>query len=643
MLTFRYNINGDSMDTLDREEKIQNIVKYGKYVVLVIIIGIIALIIINSKQTYGKIEENLIAAAQKYVADNNINVNNTTFIEITKLGEIEGTELCSKASGVSITNEKGKLKYKAFLSCNNYQSKVSTSKTKYIILLGSDIIFLNKGETFEDPAYALKKEAEVTISGKVLTTPGIYTISYAAYVDNKLKETVYRKVIVSESDKGSNISGLVNEIEPVITLLGDKNMTISLNSRYKEPGYKATDYTDGKISRNVIVTGKVNTSQVGTYPITYKVTNSRGKTAIVQRFVKVIKETSNLNISLSQTSEELSATAKLELKIIGEDYKYTITPDGTSCFTTSCDYTAKSNGIYTFKIYDVYENEYIKEIEVSNIDNIPPAGSCSSTIRGNNTEVEVKASDNKGIASYTYILDGIEAAKSGDNTYKNSKKSSKVAVKVTDIVGNEANLICDVTVKEETIVPSKQNVGTFIKDFSKYLVVDTKVNIASFAYYVKKYASQITPPKYPDKCLSFAFYHAYALYHGDPLSSLTAAEGALYKSSKYFKKAIKNDDKQEILKIVYEQISQGKPCVLHVNGNVAGTSRHYVTVVGYKKTVTSGETIKGSDLLIIDSHNGNLQPMADEKGHGLRFMISGYDTGRKGDKAYGYQVYILNR
>ena len=35
-------------------------------------------------------------------------------------------------------------------------------------------------------------------------------------LDNKLKETVYRKVIVSESDKGSNISGLVNEIEPVI-------------------------------------------------------------------------------------------------------------------------------------------------------------------------------------------------------------------------------------------------------------------------------------------------------------------------------------------------------------------------------------------------------------------------------------------
>ena len=631
------------MNTLEREEKIQSIIKYGKYVVLAIIISIIILIIVNSKQSYSKIEKALIESAQKYVSDNNINVNNTTFIEITKLGEIEGTELCSRASGVSVTNEEGKLKYKAFLSCNNYQSKISTSKTKYIILLGGDIIFLNKGETFEDPAYALKKEAEVTISGTVLNVPGIYTLSYAAYVDNKLKETVYRKVIVSESDKESNISGLVNEIEPVITLLGDKNMTISLNSKYKEPGYKAVDYIDGKISRSVEVIGKVNTSQVGTYPITYKVTNSRGKTAIVQRFVKVIKEPSNLNISLSQTSEELSATTELKLEIIGEEYSNTIIPDGTKCNTKSCSYTVKNNGIYTFKIYDVHRNEYVKEIEVSNIDNIPPAGSCSAIVRGNNTEVEVNASDNKGIASYTYILDGVEAAKSGDTTYKASKKSSKVAVKVADIVGNEANLTCDITIKEETIIPSKQNVGVFIKDLSDYLVIDTKINVTSFAYYVKKYASQITPPGYPDKCLSFAFYHAYALYHGDPLSSLTAVEGELYKSSKYFKKAINNDNKQEILKIVYEQIKQGKPCVLHVNGNVAGTSRHYITVIGYKKTVTSGETIKGSDLLIIDSHNGNLQPMADEKGLGLRYMISGYDTGRKDKDAYGYQVYVLNR
>ena len=625
------------MNTLEREEKIQNIIKYGKYVVLIVIIGIIALIIINSKQSYSKIEKALIESAQKYVSDNNIQVTDTTFIEITKLGEIEGTELCSKASGVSITNEKGKLKYKAFLSCNNYQSKASTTNTKYIVLTGGDVITLNKGEAFNDPLYTLKKEAEVIISGKVLTTPGIYTLSYAAYVDNELKETVYRKVIVSESDKESNISGLVNEVEPVITLFGDKNMTISLNSRYKEPGYKAVDYTDGKISRSVDVTGKVNTSQVGTYPITYKVTNSRGKTAIVQRFVKVIKETSNLNISLSQTSEELSATTELKLEIIGEEYSNTIIPDGTKCITRKCSYTAKSNGIYTFKIYDVHGNEYIKEIEVSNVDNIPPAGSCSALIRGNNTEVEVNASDNKGIASYTYILDGIEAAKSGDNTYKTSKKSSKVSVKVMDIVGNETDLTCAVTIKEETIVPVRTGGSTSVKDINEYLVVDTKNDVVSLANYVEGRVSQNTPPGYPDMCLSFAYYHAYKLYNGDPLSSMTAVEGEKYHYASFFY-GVKNDSKQEILKVVYEQIKQGRPCILHVNGNKAGTSRHYVTVVGYKKTVTSGETMSETDLLIIDSYDGKLERMDKE---GSRFMISGYDTGRKGAKAYGYQVYIL--
>ena len=67
----------------------------------------------------------------------------------------------------------------------------------------------------------------------------------------------------------------------------------------------------------VVVTGKVDTTKVGTYTITYKVTNSRGRTAIVQRFVKVIKETSNLNISLSQNNEEVSATTELNLEIIG--------------------------------------------------------------------------------------------------------------------------------------------------------------------------------------------------------------------------------------------------------------------------------------------------------------------------------------
>ena len=72
------------MNTLEREEKIQNIIKYGKYVVLIVIIGIIALIIINSKQSYSKVEKAMFASLQDYFSENNKKIINITLKEITK-------------------------------------------------------------------------------------------------------------------------------------------------------------------------------------------------------------------------------------------------------------------------------------------------------------------------------------------------------------------------------------------------------------------------------------------------------------------------------------------------------------------------------------------------------------------------------
>ena len=64
----------------------------------------------------------------------------------------------------------------------------------------------------------------------------------------------------------------------------------------------------------------------------------------------------------------------------------------------------------------------------------------------------------------------------------------------------------------------------------------------------------------------------------------------------------------------------GKPVVLQVNGNKAGTSRHFVTVVGFKDGVVSGSTLQETDLLIVDSWDGELESMDTEKS---RFMTTG--------------------
>ena len=96
-----------------------------------------------------------------------------------------------------------------------------------------------------------------------------------------------------------------------------------------------------------------------------------------------------------------------------------------------------------------------------------------------------------------------------------------------------------------------------------------------------------------------------------------------------------NDDKGAVLTNIYNELVQGKPVIIQVNGNKAGTSRHYVTVVGFKKDVRSARDLEESDLLIIDSWDGKLEPMGEQ---GSRFMVTGAACHKKYS---GYQMYYV--
>ena len=100
-------------------------------------------------------------------------------------------------------------------------------------------------------------------------------------------------------------------------------------------------------------------------------------------------------------------------------------------------------------------------------------------------------------------------------------------------------------------------------------------------------------------------------------------------------KGFEHDDKQEVLKNVYNEISNGRPCLIQVNGNKAGTSRHYVTVVGFKSSVKSANDLDEDDLLIIDSWDGKLEGVGS---NGARFMVTGAACKKKYS---GYQMYYL--
>lgn len=87
----------------------------------------------------------------------------------------------------------------------------------------------------------------------------------------------------------------VSDAAPVITLKGENKVKLTVGEKYTEPGYTATDETDGDVTSKVEVEGSVNTSKTGTYAITYSVTNSNGKKTTIKRevIVEEKKETEN--------------------------------------------------------------------------------------------------------------------------------------------------------------------------------------------------------------------------------------------------------------------------------------------------------------------------------------------------------------
>ena len=86
--------------------------------------------------------------------------------------------------------------------------------------------------------------------------------------------------VVSEIDKSFLLSkyGITEQdkIAPVITLNGDNNIILFIGDEYIESGATANDINDGNITDKIIITGEVNTNEVGTYHILYSVEDKAG-------------------------------------------------------------------------------------------------------------------------------------------------------------------------------------------------------------------------------------------------------------------------------------------------------------------------------------------------------------------------------
>ncbi len=140
------------------------------------------------------------------------------------------------------------------------------------LAVNSIATYSDNGATIASPASDTELGIVTLVDGGATTTPpnidlktpGTHTVLYVATDKFGNEGTATRTVIVSGP--------------PVITLVGDSTVDLTVGATYTEQGATATDLADGTDA--VTPSGTVNTAVAATYTITYNATDSVGNTAV---------------------------------------------------------------------------------------------------------------------------------------------------------------------------------------------------------------------------------------------------------------------------------------------------------------------------------------------------------------------------
>ena len=91
---------------------------------------------------------------------------------------------------------------------------------------------------------------------------------------------------------------------------GAAAMNITVGGTFVDPGATATDVVDGNLTKKIVETGKVDTSTIGLYTLTYSVTDAAGNTGSASRVVSVVAaKVTTSAATASSTPATASATS----------------------------------------------------------------------------------------------------------------------------------------------------------------------------------------------------------------------------------------------------------------------------------------------------------------------------------------------
>ena len=182
-----------------------------------------------------------------------------------------------------------------------------------ITLVGDAEITVEVGSTYTDLGATASDNYDGDITADIVTVNNVDTSVIGSY-------TVTYNVSDDAGNAASEVTRTVSVTDttaPVITLVGDAEITVEVGSTYTDLGATASDNYDGDISADIVTVNNVNTSVIGSYTVTYNVSDDVNATEVT-RTVSVTDTTApvitlvgdtQITVEVGTTYTDLGATA----------------------------------------------------------------------------------------------------------------------------------------------------------------------------------------------------------------------------------------------------------------------------------------------------------------------------------------------
>jgi len=292
-----------------------------------------------------------------------------------------------------------------------------------IALIGANPLTIAQGSTFSDPGSTVTDNVDsgltATVTGRVnAAAVGAYTLTYNVTDGAGNAATQVTRVVQ-----------VTDQTAPVITLTGANTMTVLQGSLFNDPGSSVTDNVSAGLTATV--TGTVNTAAVGTYTLTYNVTDGAGNAAT--------PVTRTVQVTADQTAPIITLTGANPLSVLqGSTF---IDPGSTVTDNVDTGLTATVTGIVNTATVGTYTLTYnISDAAGNAATTVTRTVNVTATLLPTLSIAPAKVLEGSTLGTTNLVFTVTLSAASMSNVFVNYATSDGTALSTSDYTAANATL-----------------------------------------------------------------------------------------------------------------------------------------------------------------------------------------------------------